>query len=69
MNFDFNAWQPPVVEVRVDRQPELGMGVVPLSARIRAYSPRNEKEVRFMVGQAQMVSLAYANSHSKAFFS
>jgi hypothetical protein len=40
----------------------------PLSARIRAYSPRDEKEVRFMVGQAQMESLAYANNRSKALF-
>jgi hypothetical protein len=36
----------------------------PLSARIRAYSPRDEKEVRFMIGQAQMESLAYANNRT-----
>ena len=36
-----------------------------LPARIRAYSPQDEKEVRFMVGQAQMESLAYANNRSK----
>ncbi len=40
----------------------------PLPARIRAYSPRDEKEVRFMVGQAQMESLAYANNRSKVLF-
>ena len=33
----------------------------PLSARIRAYSGRDEKEVRFMIGQAHMEPLAYAN--------
>jgi hypothetical protein len=37
----------------------------PLPARIRAYSPRDGKEVRFMVGQAQMESLAYANNRSE----
>ena len=37
-----------------------------LPARIRAYAPRDEKEVRFMIGQAQMESLAYANNRSKA---
>lgn len=36
----------------------------PLPARIRAYLPRDEKEVRFMVGQAQMESLAYANNRT-----
>ncbi|KAI0304867.1 hypothetical protein BC826DRAFT_1089033 [Russula brevipes] len=30
--------------------------------RIRAYSPRDERQVRFMVGQAQMEPLAYANN-------
>ncbi len=37
----------------------------PLPARIRAYTPQDEKEVRFMVGQAQMESLAYANNSSE----
>jgi len=32
-------------------------------ARIRPYSRRDEKEVRFMIGQAQMEPLAYANQH------
>jgi hypothetical protein len=36
-----------------------------MTARIRAYSPRDEKEVRFMVGQAQMEPLAYANNRSE----
>ncbi|KAH8998992.1 hypothetical protein EDB86DRAFT_3076029 [Lactarius hatsudake] len=31
------------------------------TARIRAYTKRDEKEVRFMIGQAQMEPLAYAN--------
>ena len=39
----------------------------PLPARIRVFTPRDEKEVRFMVGQAQMESLAYANNRSKLF--
>ncbi|KAI9460859.1 hypothetical protein BJY52DRAFT_1117599 [Lactarius psammicola] len=33
------------------------------TARIRPYSRRDEKEVRFMIGQAQMEPLAYANQH------
>ncbi|KAI0307822.1 hypothetical protein B0F90DRAFT_1621119 [Multifurca ochricompacta] len=33
-------------------------------ARIRAYSAQDEKQVRFMVGQAQMESLAYANNRA-----
>ncbi|KAF8507085.1 hypothetical protein F5888DRAFT_1791374 [Russula emetica] len=36
----------------------------PLPASIRAYSPRDEKEIRFIVGQAQMESLAYANNRT-----
>jgi len=32
------------------------------TARIRAYSPRDEREVRFMIGQAHMEPLAYANN-------
>ena len=40
-----------------------------LSARIRAWTPRDDKEVRFMVGQAQMEPLAYANNRSKVFSS
>jgi hypothetical protein len=39
----------------------------PLPARIRAYVPSDEKQVRFMVGQAQMESLAYANNQSTFF--
>jgi hypothetical protein len=35
------------------------------SARIRAYSERDEKEVRFMIGQAHTEPLAYANQHSE----
>ena len=35
------------------------------TARIRAYSPRDEKEVRFMIGQAHMEPLAYANHRSE----
>ena len=31
------------------------------SARIRPYAKRDEKEVRFMIGQAHMEPLAYAN--------
>ena len=38
----------------------------PLPTRLRAYIPSDEKPVRFMVGQAQMESLAFANSSSKA---
>ncbi|KAI0274659.1 hypothetical protein BC834DRAFT_849086 [Gloeopeniophorella convolvens] len=34
------------------------------AARIRAYTPSDEKQVRFMVGQAQMESLAYANNRA-----
>jgi hypothetical protein len=41
----------------------------PLPARIRAYAPPDEKQVRFMVGQAQMEALAYANNRSTVFFS
>ncbi|KAI9508763.1 hypothetical protein F5148DRAFT_1275597 [Russula earlei] len=33
----------------------------PLTAKIRAYTASDEKQVRFMVGQAHMESLAYAN--------
>ena len=40
----------------------------PLPARIRAYAPPDEKQVRFMVGQAQMETLAYANNRSTVFF-
>jgi hypothetical protein len=40
----------------------------PLPARIRAYAPSDEKEVRFMVGQAQMESLAYANHRCTGLF-
>ncbi|KAA1468215.1 hypothetical protein DENSPDRAFT_380920 [Dentipellis sp. KUC8613] len=32
------------------------------AARIRAYEPKDEKPVRFMVGQAHMEPLAYANN-------
>ena len=35
------------------------------SAKIRAYSGRDEKEVRFMIGQAHMEPLAYANQRSE----
>ncbi|KAI0067681.1 hypothetical protein BV25DRAFT_1846818 [Artomyces pyxidatus] len=34
------------------------------SARIRRYIPDDEKQVRFMVGQAQMENLAYANNRA-----
>jgi hypothetical protein len=37
----------------------------PAPARIRAYSPSDEKQVRFMIGQAQMEPLAYANNKSE----
>jgi hypothetical protein len=37
----------------------------PAPARIRAYIPSDEKQVRFMIGQAQMEPLAYANNKSK----
>jgi len=37
----------------------------PTPTRIRAYIPSDEKQVRFMVGQAQMESLAFANSSSE----
>jgi len=36
----------------------------PPQARIRAYAASDEKEVRFMVGQAHMESLAYANNRA-----
>ena len=39
----------------------------PLPARIRAYTPQDAKPVRFMIGQAQMESLAFANNRSKVF--
>ena len=32
-----------------------------LSARIRTYSKQDEKEVRFMIGQAHTEPLAFAN--------
>ena len=37
------------------------------SARIRPYTRRDEREVRFMIGQAQMEPLAYANHYSETF--
>jgi hypothetical protein len=37
------------------------------TARIRAYSNRDEKEVRFMIGQAHMEPLAYANQHREIY--
>lgn len=37
----------------------------PPPSRIREYSPRDEKQVRFIIGQAQMESLAYANNKSE----
>jgi len=38
------------------------MPAEPPPSRIREYNPRDEKQVRFMIGQAQMESLAYANN-------
>lgn len=35
-----------------------------IQARIRPYQPRDEKQVRFMVGQAQMEPLAFANNRA-----
>jgi hypothetical protein len=40
----------------------------PTPTRIRAYTPSDEKQVRFMVGQAQMECLAFANSSSEQTF-
>jgi len=37
----------------------------PLQARIRAYTAPDEKQVRFMIGQSHMESLAYANNRSE----
>ena len=36
-----------------------------IQARIRPYQPRDEKQVRFMVGQAQMEPLAFANNRGQ----
>lgn len=41
------------------------MPAEPPPSRIREYTPRDEKQVRFMIGQAQMESLAYANNSSE----
>ena len=41
------------------------MPAEPPPSRIREYNPRDEKQVRFMIGQAQMESLAYANNKSE----
>jgi hypothetical protein len=40
----------------------------PKPARIRPYKPSDEKPVRFMIGQAQMEALAYANNRSTFLF-
>ena len=40
---------------------------VPERAWIRDYEADDEKQVRFMVGQAQMEALAYANTRSALF--
>jgi len=38
------------------------MPAEPPPGSIRGYTPRDEKQVRFIIGQAQMESLAYANN-------
>ena len=41
------------------------MPTEPPPSRIREYTPRDEKQVRFIIGQAQMEALAYANKSSE----
>lgn len=41
------------------------MPAEPPPSRIREYTPRDEKQVRFIIGQAQMEALAYANKSSE----
>ena len=41
------------------------MPTEPPPSRIRDYTPRDEKQVRFIIGQAQMEALAYANKSSE----
>ena len=49
----------------IELRTTLIMPAEPPPSRIRAYVPRDEKQVRFIVGQAQMEALAYANNNSE----